>query len=121
MNAKDFLTLASQIGASGQPKSLPTLDSPALWPVVLDLAVEHRVAPLLSEALSHAPQLALPSGIQEALWAQTLRSGATRLLCETTLAKVVSLLRARQVEVIVLKGATVAYSLYPRPELRRCR
>jgi hypothetical protein len=118
MNAKDFLTLASQIGASGQPKPLPTLDSPALWPVVLELSIEHRVAPLLFEALSQAPQLTLPSDIQEALWAQTLRSSATRLLCETTLAQVVSILRARQVEVIVLKGPTVAYSLYPRPELR---
>ena len=118
MNAIDFLTHAAQVGASGEARSLPALDSPELWPTVLDLAIEHRVAPLLHEALAGDPGVVVPANVREALWAQVLRSGATRLLCETTLAEVVRVLRARGVEVIVLKGPTVAYTLYPRPELR---
>ncbi|MEI9942476.1 MAG: nucleotidyltransferase family protein [Pseudomonadota bacterium] len=118
MNAIDFVTIAAQVGGSGETRPLPALDSPELWPVVVDLAVKHNVAPLLFEALSRTPELALPKGIREGLWAQVLRSSATRLLCETTLADVIGILRARGVEVIVLKGPTVAHSLYPRPELR---
>jgi hypothetical protein len=118
MNGADFLIRAAQIGGSGEPSPLPTLDSPELWPLVVKLAIEHNVAPLLSEALSRAPELVVPAGVRETLWAQVLRSSATRLLCETSLGQVMSLLHARGVEVIVLKGPTVAHTLYPRPELR---
>ncbi len=76
------------------------------------------MAPLLWEALSQAPDTVAPAAIRDALQAQLLRSSATRLLCESVLADVVRILRGRGVEVIVLKGPTVAHSVYPRPELR---
>jgi hypothetical protein len=85
---------------------------------VVDLAIEHRVAPLLCEALSRAPEAAAPAGVRQALGGQLLRSAATRMLCESTLAEVVGMLRERGVEIIVLKGPTVAHSVYARPELR---
>jgi hypothetical protein len=118
MNAVDFVTAVALIGAGGRPEPLPELDSPELWPTVVDLAIGHRVAPLLWEALSRAPEAIAPAGIREALLAQLLRSSATRLLCESTLADVVRILRSRGVEIIVLKGPTVAHAVYPRPELR---
>jgi hypothetical protein len=118
MNAVAYVTAAAHIGAGGRPQPLPALDSPELWPAVVDLAVEHRVAPLLWEALSRAPEAAAPATVREALLTQLLRSSATRLLCESTLADVVRILRDRGVEIIVLKGPTVAHTVYPRPELR---
>jgi hypothetical protein len=118
MNAVAFVTAAAHIGAGGSREPLPALDSPQLWPAVVDLAIEHRVAPLLWEALSRAPEGVAPAEIRDALRAQVLRSSATRLLCESTLADLVRILRGRGVEVIVLKGPTVAHSIYPRPELR---
>jgi hypothetical protein len=113
-----FVTAAAHIGAGGRREPLPVLDSPEHWPAVVDLAIAHGVAPLLWEALSQAPETAAPAKVRDALHAQLLRSSATRLLCENTLADVVRILRGRGVEVIVLKGPTVAHSVYPRPELR---
>ena len=118
MNALAFVTAAAHFGAGGRPGPLPTLDSADLWPSVVDLAIEHRVAPLLSEALSKSAEGFAPSAVRGALQAELLRSGATRLLCESTLAQMVGILRGRRVEVIVLKGPTVAHAVYPRPELR---
>ena len=118
MNAISFVTAAAHFGAGGRSEPLPPLDSPNLWRTVVDLAIEHRVAPLLWEALSRAPEVNAPAGVKDALFAQLLRSSATRLLCENALADVVRILRSRGVEVIVLKGATVAHSVYARPELR---
>src|SRR5579863_5503926 len=115
MNAVSFVTAAAHIGAGGRNEPLPELDSPDLWGTVVDLAIEHRVAPLLWEALSRAPKVNPPAGVKDALFTQLLRSSATRLLCESTLAHVVRILRSQGVEVIVLKGATVAHSVYPRP------
>jgi hypothetical protein len=117
MNAIDFLTAAAQIGAGG-PGPLPELDAAELWPRVLGLAIEHRVAPVLAEALALAPPDFAPPEVHAALDAELMRSSATRLLCEATLADAVRILRERSVEVIVLKGPTVAHTLYPRPELR---
>lgn len=118
MNAVDFLARAAQIGASGRAAPLPALDSPELWTKVLELAIAHRVAPLVAEALSRAPAAPVPPEIRDGFAAQLFRSSATRLLCESTLANIVTLLRARNVELVVLKGPTVAYTAYPRPELR---
>jgi hypothetical protein len=118
MNPIAFVTTAAQIGAGARREPLPALDSPELWPAVVDLAIAHGVGPLLWEAVSQAPETVAPAKIREALHAQLLRSTATRLLCERTLADVVRILRDRGVEVIVLKGPTVAHAVYPRPELR---
>jgi hypothetical protein len=121
MNAVDFVIAAAHFGAGGRPELPAAPDSPALWRRVVDLAIEHRVAPLLWEALSRAPEAAASTanaGVRQALLEQLMRSQATRMLCEETLADVVRTLRDRGVEVIVLKGPTVAHSVYDRPELR---
>jgi hypothetical protein len=97
---------------------LPPLDSPRLWPDVVALAIEHRVAPLVCEALAQPTAGPVPAEVRRALEAELFRSSATRMLCESTLADVVRTLRARGIELILLKGASVAHVVYPRPELR---
>lgn len=118
MNAIQFVTKAVCIGAGGQREPLPTLDSPELWPKVVELAIEHRVAPLLYEAVQQVHEWGAPAAVRAALQIQVVRSGATRLLCESTLVDVIRILRAQGLEIIVLKGPTVAHSVYRRPELR---
>jgi hypothetical protein len=120
MNAVEFVTAAAHAGAGARREPLPPLDGPELWPIVVDLAIEHRVAPLVAEGLAHsgAGAASAPEGVRDSLRAEVLRSGATRLLCESTLRDVVGNLRRRGVEIIVLKGPSVAHSVYPRPELR---
>jgi Uncharacterised nucleotidyltransferase len=106
------------IGAGGRSEPLPRLDSAELWPKVVELAIEHRVAPLLCEAVQQVPEWDTPAAARAALQVQLLRSGATRLLCESTLVDVIRTLQAQGLEIIVLKGPTVAHSVYRRPELR---
>lgn len=120
MNAVQFVTRAAQVGAGtvGLRDPLPGLDSAELWPAVLQLAIEHRVATLVWEAISRSPELTPPAETRDAFAAQLIRSSATRLLCESTLASLLSILHDAGVEIIVLKGPTVAHSLYARPELR---
>jgi hypothetical protein len=118
MNGVDFLTAAAHAGATGRTGPLPMLSSTDLWPHVLDLAIEHRVGPLIHEALSRSSSADVPSKVRAALEGEALRSEATRLLCESVLADAVGKLRRDGVEVIVLKGASVAHDVYPRPELR---
>jgi len=118
MNPAAVVTAVAQIGAGARRGPIPPLDPPDAWPRVVELAIEHRVAALLWEALSKAPDCAAPAPVLEALKAQLLRSSATRMLCENTLGDVLRTLRSRGVEVIMLKGPTVAHTVYPRPELR---
>jgi Uncharacterised nucleotidyltransferase len=118
MNPTAFVTAVAQIGAETHPGPIPALEDPEAWPLVVNLAVEHRVAPLLWEAMSASRDGSIPRDVLEALEAQAVRSAATRLLCENALADVLRASRARDVELLVLKGPTVAYTAYPRPELR---
>ena len=118
MNAIDFVTTVSHIGAGGRSGPLPVLDTPELWTAVLELSIAHRVAPLVAEAVARYPETEVPQESRRKLRDQVLRSGATRLLCENALVDVITRLRAKGVEILVLKGPTVAHTAYPRPELR---
>jgi hypothetical protein len=118
MNAASFVAAAAQLGIGVERDPPAPLDSPELWASVVELATQHRVAPLVGEALVRFPDLAAPAKVREALTAELFRSSATRLLCESAVVDVVRVLRSRGVDVLVLKGPTVAHTVYPRPELR---
>ncbi len=117
MNPTAFVTAVAQIGAGSRSGPLPALDDPEAWPLVVNLAIEHKVAPLVWEAVS-ARQDGIPREVLKALEDEAILSAATRLLCESALADVLRASRERQVELLVLKGPTVAHAVYPRPELR---
>lgn len=116
MSPAEFVTRVAYLGAGGAG-SVPAFDSHD-WPAVVGIAVQHRVGQLLHEALSSAPGGTVPEADMRALEEQVLRSTATRLLCESTLGDVLRTLRPKGIELIVLKGPSVAHDLYPRPELR---
>ncbi len=118
MNAAAFLSALTQLGTGVRQGSMPVLQAPEAWQTVLELAIQHRVAPLVWQALTRAPACTVPEPIVAELEAQMWRSSATRMLCEHALESLLETLAARGIEVLVLKGATLAHELYPRPELR---
>lgn len=119
-NAALVITLA-QRGARGIRGPLPLLespDSPIDWAQVVDLAVQHRVAPLIHEALHELPDGVVPAYAREDFEARLLWSRGAQLLCEDTLAALLGRLRAEGIEVLVVKGPALAHTLYTTPELR---
>ena len=118
MNAIDFVTALAQRGAGVVRGAMPALDSPEEWPTVLDLAIQHRVAPLVWQALSSAGAPAVPTSMRTAFEEQVFQGAATRMLCERALQRLLATLAPQGIQVLVLKGAAVAYSIYPNPQLR---
>ena len=118
MNAPDFVTALAQRGAGVQRGEMPALDSPDEWPAVLDLAIRHRVAPLVWQALSSAGAPAVPTSMRTAFEEQVFQSAATSMLCESALQRLMATVAAHGIDMIVLKGASVAHSVYPNPALR---
>jgi hypothetical protein len=117
MNAAAFVTALAQRGAGVKRGEMPTLHHPDAWSTVLDLATEHRVAPLVWEALSDAAS-AVPPPIGAAFEKQLFQSSATSMLCENALQGLMTMLALCGVDVLVLKGPSIAHSVYPRPQLR---
>lgn len=113
-----LLTLAAHRGALGAGAPELAQASPSDWEAMLALAVDHRVAPLLAEAVAHTMDLAVPGSVQAALRREQWRSSATSLLCENVLRQLAPRWSELGIDVVVLKGASVAHTLYARPELR---
>lgn len=118
MNAADLVITLAQIGAGVRPGAVPELDSPNQWPAVVELAIEHRVAPLVYQALGGAKAGVVPDPIAARLEDQMWRSRGARIMLEHHLQALLKALSAQGVDVLVLKGAALAHGLYPAPELR---
>jgi hypothetical protein len=116
VTALSRFALATEQGRAGA--RLPSLGTAVDWPAVLELATVHRVAPLIRQALAAAPKGAVPGPIMAQFDAALWHSQAATLLCEYELASLLTTLAAARVNVLVLKGATLAHTLYPQPELR---
>lgn len=118
MDAAPLLITLAQIGAGVHSGGLPSFDEAPDWMAVLKLASQHRVAPLVWQALSSLPVGEVPAPILAGFEMQMWRSSAARLLCEHALEDLLATLSAHGIEVVVLKGASLAHQLYPRPDLR---
>ena len=112
------LTRSALAMGHGEAVHLPSLGPAVDWPAVFDLATVHRVAPLLCQALAEAPEGALPATVMAKFEAALLRSRAATMLCEHELISLLSTLSTAGIDVLVLKGATLANTIYPRPEFR---
>jgi len=118
VSAISVVAALAQMGAGVRRGPAPKVESPEEWRGILDLAARHRVAPLVREALSGAPGDLAPAPIAAAFREQAFLASATRMLCEGALERLLAVTASRGIEVLVLKGATLAHSVYPRPELR---
>ncbi|MGH2411873.1 MAG: nucleotidyltransferase domain-containing protein, partial [Chloroflexota bacterium] len=118
MDTASLIITLARMGAGTGPDTVPAFDEPVDWQAVLNLADQHRVAPLIRQALSLAPPDTVPASILAGLKARMWRVAAARLLCESVLGALLDTAASQGIEVLVLKGAALAHDLYPRPELR---
>ena len=91
------------------------------WDAVLDAAREAGVAPLIHHSLTLRDDDAVPDAARQAFRQAYEGSLMNTLRYASTLASLVSTLRERGVEVVLLKGLDIAHRHYPDPALRPIR
>lgn len=92
------------------------------WEIVLSMVGQHRLAPLLHWRLTHEKSdVPVPEDIRGAL-ADSFRKAALRaLVMQRELLLLVRILSKAGIPCIALKGAYLAYTVYPHPALRPLR
>lgn len=79
-------------------------------------AFDHDVLPLVADRLSSAASL--PDDVRRAFQADVHAAALHDLTLESELRRVVHALAAHGIDAVLFKGSHLAYSQYPRPELR---
>jgi hypothetical protein len=97
------------------PASLE-LDAGA-WDAFVDVAEQHQLAPLARAGLAGDPR-ALPITARRRLDSIALRERAWRRARAAALTDALVVLRRVSIEPIVLKGAALAWLIYPSPDVR---
>lgn len=90
------------------------------WPVVVDRAESHGLAPLLWQHL-HACGVDVPEGEQRKFRALALRHRLANQVRAGVLVDIVKLYEQHGIDCIALKGGAIAHLIYPRPGLRPMR
>jgi len=106
-------TLAAAL--RGAPDAVAALGAEGVARVV-DAAERHGVLPLLAERLASDPRC--PEALRLELQRHARRHAAADLVRELELRRLGHALQEAKVPALVVKGAHLAYSLYPRPDLR---
>jgi len=116
--------LASCARAESHPLQLERLAEQAKgytdWQSLPTRAEDNGLAPLVYRHLQ-ATGLSLPEDTHRALLALTLRHRRANHIRRLTLAEILTALKEEGIEVLVLKGAALANTVYPRPGLRPMR
>ena len=99
-------------------QGLGLLSSPLqVTPLTWEAAQRHGIGAFVAELAQHTPStIALP--LQKMIDQERLRSLGIFLRQRVQLERLLTKLKAEQIDVILLKGIAVASDLYPRPELR---
>lgn len=87
------------------------------WQQLVERAERHALAPLLYRHLSRAGA-DYPERTALQLRALTLRHRRADQIRTAALAELLTVLAEKRIEALVLKGAALAYIIYPKPELR---
>ncbi len=90
------------------------------WPTLPQRAEIMAMAPL-AHAHLQAAAISFPGDIQRALAGLTLRHRHANSIRYAVLAQILSALKDEDIEVLVLKGAALALTVYPQPGLRPMR
>jgi len=90
------------------------------WSVLLELAREHRLFPLLYWHWTKSLQLSLPAGLASQLDDRFRANAARSLLLAQELAEVVERLGRRGIPAVPFKGPALAECLYGNAALRQC-
>jgi hypothetical protein len=103
----------------GVPGVWRELDDPVRQQRFLEEAGAHRVKPLLVWALSRSGDLPrYPDRIRDSLLGAARAEGALEIARQYDLCRVLSAFSSAGVDVLLIKGAALAYTVYPEPWLR---
>ena len=92
------------------------------WSVLLSMARQHRLAPLLNWRLAHEKaDVAVPGDVGEALAGSFKTSALRALVIQRELVRLRRILGEAGIPCVALKGADLAFSVYPHPALRPLR
>jgi Uncharacterised nucleotidyltransferase len=90
------------------------------WEAIAERAETHGLVPLLYTHL-HAAGVALPSSVKQQLLGYYMQHAHATRVRALVLADILARCRAEGIDVLVLKGAALAYLVYPQPALRPMR
>ncbi len=90
------------------------------WEPLPSLAEAHGIAPLVYHHLT-AADVPLPRAIKRAMQALVMRHRLASQIRTRVLREIVARYQAAELRVLLLKGAALAYALYPEPGLRPMR
>jgi post-segregation antitoxin (ccd killing protein) len=113
MRAEAALLELLRLDGGGAP-----LLSSSEWDRLLGLAVREQVAPLILRKVRDRPGTAVPTDVIAGLEGATRRSADLGDAARRQLAAVVSRLRQTGIEAALVKGAALAWFVYPDPALR---
>ena len=85
---------------------------------MLDAAEHHGVVPLLDWRLSSGSETDSPDSLRAALRARAIELAKRELAVRAETTQVLAALESAGIRPVILKGAALAYSLYPTPALR---
>jgi hypothetical protein len=116
-----FRLMALCARAEGQPIQYQRLRQQAArltdWDAIPARAERHGLSPLLDTHLQ-AAHVAIPASVKEQLQARTMQHKHANRVRARVLAEILTAFQAAGIEILVLKGAALAYVLYPEPGLR---
>jgi hypothetical protein len=107
------------LDADRQQHLAALLASPLDWPLLLDLADENGLLPLLCEHLSRYSQIQIPGDISNRLRDENRRYSMRSLLLMAELLRIENTLRQKQIPALPYKGPTLAQFAYGSPSLRQ--
>ncbi len=103
----------------GEPGAWRTLSDPAQETAFLVLATEHRVKPLLAWQLGRLGELNhWPDAVRRAIVDAGRAESALEIARRRDLGRLLLAFEAAAVPVLAIKGAALAYTVYPEPWLR---
>jgi putative nucleotidyltransferase-like protein len=106
---------AAFLSASGPPMPLPEIDVAEF----LAAAASHGVLGLIYASVNQMAAAAeLPRALVDGLRAGAHRQAAREILQRAELQRVVAAMHARGVDVLLMKGSSLAYDVYPDPAWR---
>ncbi|MBM4438499.1 MAG: nucleotidyltransferase family protein [Actinobacteria bacterium] len=108
----------------GHSLTQPQLDAltDADWTEILRMARQHRIGPMMRWQSQHAhPHIKVPKRVADALTKQHKNWTARAMAMQRELLRVHGILEAAGIPHVFLKGAYLAYCVYPHPALRPLR
>jgi hypothetical protein len=92
------------------------------WTEILRMARQHRIGPMMRWQLQHAhPHIRVPQRVADALTTQHKNWTTRAMAMQRELLRVHGILEAAGIPHVFLKGAYLAYCVYPHPALRPLR